>query len=200
MISFIRGKIWEVDGDTLTIEMSGMGINVFAPSSTMTKYPQAGDEIFLYTHLQIREDAWQLYGFIDKEQLRVFRMLLNISGIGAKTALAIVDSVSISRFAAAITAQDITPFTAVSGVGKKTAQRLLLELKDKFSSADILSDQDGAVLASLEINSNLVFAMKQLGYTAVEARAYAFAAQNALGAEANEEELLRYALKQAYKN
>lgn len=200
MISFIRGKIWDVDGDSLTIEMSGMGINVFAPSSTMSKYPQAGDEIFLYTHLQIREDSWQLYGFIDKEQLRVFRLILNISGIGAKTALAIIDSISISRIAAAISAQDITTFVAVSGVGKKTAQRLLLELKDKFSSTEIFHDQDNSVSTTMEINNDLVSAMKQLGYTAVEARAYALAAQNALGQDANEEELLRYALKQAYKN
>ncbi|MEG1536792.1 MAG: Holliday junction branch migration protein RuvA [Clostridiales bacterium] len=199
MISFIRGRIWAVENDGVIVEVSGIGIKVFAPLSTMDSYPQPGEDIFLHTHLQIREDAWQLYGFMDKEQLRLFRLLLAISGIGAKTALALIDGVSLTRFAAAVAAQDIKPLTAVSGVGKKTAERLLLELKDKFSA--LQGEIEPLItVGSADINDDLVAALKQLGYSAVEARAYALAAVKSLGSDQSPEQLLREALKQAYKS
>ncbi|MEG1661661.1 MAG: Holliday junction branch migration protein RuvA, partial [Clostridiales bacterium] len=120
-------------------------------------------------------------------------------GIGAKTALALIDGVSLTRFAAAVAAQDIKPLTAVSGVGKKTAERLLLELKDKFSA--LQGEIEPLItVGSADINDDLVAALKQLGYSAVEARAYALAAVKSLGSDQSPEQLLREALKQAYKS
>ncbi len=199
MIAFIKGLIWQIDEDGLVIACGGVGIKVFAPLKACNPYPQAGEEILLHTHLQVREDAWQLYGFTDKEQLRLFRLLLNVSGVGAKTALALIDGVPLARFAAAIAAQDYRALTAVSGVGKKTAERLLLELKDKFSGIEIEGPANVSADSSI-LNTDLLAALKQLGYSAVEARAFALSAISALGNDAHPEELLRYALKEAYKN
>ena len=125
MISFVRGKVADLTGDALVIDLGGIGLEVFAPFARLQPAPAIGEEILLYTHLQIREDNWQLYGFTDKDQLTAFRLLLSVSGVGAKTALAIVDQLSVQRVVAAIAAKDSKPFTTVSGVGKKTAERII---------------------------------------------------------------------------
>lgn len=201
MIAFVRGPVTAIEDDALIVEVGGVGIAVAAPLSMLEPRPAIGEDVFLHTYLQVREDAWTLYGFTSKEQLRIFRLLTGVSGVGAKTALAIVDKVAPSRFAAAMAAQDARVFTAVSGVGKKSAERILLELKDKFPAAAA----DGAVPAETmpaaeELNSDLLAALKQLGYTATEARAFAIKAQAQLGADAAAERLLREALKIAMKS
>src|SRR5215469_4493091 len=94
MIAFVRGKVFAVNEDNLIIELGGLGFQVIAPLKSMSPRPLVGQEILLHTHLQVREDAWQLYGFLEEEQLELFRHLLKVSGIGAKTALSIVDSIS----------------------------------------------------------------------------------------------------------
>ncbi|MCR4963860.1 MAG: Holliday junction branch migration protein RuvA [Firmicutes bacterium] len=199
MIAFIKGPVWQIEEDGLIVACGGVGVKVFVPLKACDPLPQTGEEIFLHTHLQVREDAWQLYGFTDKEQLRLFRLLLNVSGVGAKTALALIDGVPPARFAAAVAAQDHRPLTAVSGVGKKTAERLLLELKDKY--AGVAGDAAGDLpAAESPIDGDLLAALKQLGYSAVEARAFALSAMSALGGDSTPEQLLRYALKEAYKN
>ena len=150
----------------------------------------------LHTYFQVREDAWSLYGFSNKEQLEMFRLLLSVSGVGAKTAMAIVDLVNPQRFAQAVGEKDLKTFTAVSGVGKKSAERILLELKDKVAA---FPGGEGAAPLPLadddSPNNDLVAALKQLGYTATESRAFALGAQAALGMEASPEQLLREALK-----
>jgi len=196
MISFIRGLLAEIQNDSLVIDLGGVGISVSVPISRLQPRPILNQEVFLHTYLQVREDAWTLYGFSDKEQLEMFRLLLSVSGIGAKTALAIVDKVNPQRFAAAIGEKDTKVFTAVSGVGKKSAERILLELKDKvdaFSTADAEASLAAAEVEALD--SSLLAALKQLGYTATEARAFAMGAQEVLGPDASPEQLLRQALK-----
>ena len=196
MISFIRGLLAEIQNDSLVIDLGGVGISVSVPISRLQPRPILNQEVFLHTYLQVREDAWTLYGFSDKEQLEMFRLLLSVSGIGAKTALAIVDKVNPQRFAAAIGEKDTKVFTAVSGVGKKSAERILLELKDKvdaFSTADAEAPLAAAETEALD--SSLLAALKQLGYTATEARAFAMGAQEMLGPDASPEQLLRQALK-----
>ncbi|MBQ6808628.1 MAG: Holliday junction branch migration protein RuvA [Firmicutes bacterium] len=196
MISFIRGLLAEIQNDSLVIDLGGVGISVSVPISRLQPRPILNQEVFLHTYLQVREDAWTLYGFSDKEQLEMFRLLLSVSGIGAKTALAIVDKVNPQRFAAAIGEKDTKVFTAVSGVGKKSAERILLELKDKvdaFSTADAEAPLAAAETEALD--SSLLAALKQLGYTATEARAFAMGAQEVLGPDASPEQLLRQALK-----
>ena len=203
MIAFVHGLVCEFEEDYLIIDMDGLGLTVQAPLSRLRPYPEIGQKITLHTHMVIREDAWNLYGFDNKDDLRIFRMLLNVSGIGAKTALAIVDKLNPQAFAMAVVEQNISAFTAVSGIGKKSAERIILELKDKFANFIVPESEDGnsslEIFAS-ELNADLLAALKQLGYSATEARAYARKAQDELGPEATEEELLRKALKISMKS
>ena len=194
MIAFVRGKIADIGTDTIVVDMGGVGMEVFVPFTLLQPAPVIGEEILLHTHLQIREDNWQLYGFSDSEQLAAFRLLLGVSGVGAKTALAIVDQLHLDRFAAAIAAKDCKPFTTVSGVGKKTAERIILELKDKchFQVAEVAVE---APAPQQTLNEDLLAALKQLGYSATESRAFAMKAQDALGEDAGLDELLHEAMK-----
>lgn len=201
MIAFVRGQVTAVEDEALIIDIGGVGLMVMAPLSELSPRPVIGEELLLHTYLQVREDAWTLYGFTDKEQLRCFRLLIGVSGVGAKTALAIVDKLNPRRLAAAIAAQELPALTAVSGVGKKTGERILLELKDKFpalAAADAALPQPAA--AGEELNPDLLAALKSLGYTASEARAFAIKAQAELGAGAEADLLLRAALKIAMKS
>ena len=202
MISFVRGSVNAVEGDNIIIDKGGVGLEICVPMSMLHPLPAVGDEITLYTHLQVKEDGWQLFGFTDKEQLRVFRLLIGISGIGAKTAVAILDKIAVGRFPQIIAAQDHKPLTAVSGVGKKTAERILLELKDKFPQADaaVITGEDGEPLPGESLDPQLLAALKQLGYTATESRAYALKAMANLGVDAGSEALLRESLKIAMRS
>ena len=202
MIAFIRGIVSSVDGETIVIDKGGVGLEICVPMSMLHPAPAVGEEITLHTHLQVKEDGWQLFGFADKEQLRIFRLLTGISGIGAKTGIAILDKIAVSRFPQVIAAQDHKPLTAVSGVGKKTAERILLELKDKFPLADseMPGVETGDLLSGETLDPQLLAALKQLGYTATEARAFALKAMANLGADAASEALLRESLKIAMRS
>lgn len=200
MIAFVRGRVDSIEEEGLIVDLGGIALQVLTPLSMMEPRPVIGEEILLHTHMHVREDAWQLFGFTDKEQLRIFRMLQSVSGVGAKTALAIVDQLSIKRFSAAIASQDIKALTTVSGIGKKTAERILLEMKDKFPQ---LAGGDPALGLSADnsaLNEDLLSALKQLGYTATEARSFGLKAQSNIGEDAKAEELLREALKIAMKS
>ena len=202
MIAFVRGVVAALEEESLVVELGGIGLTVAVPFAMLNPRPAMGKEITLYTHLQVREDAWTLYGFTDREQLHLFRLLTGVSGVGAKTALAIVNKLSVSRFGGVMATQDVKALTAISGVGKKTAERILLELKDKFPHG---LTEDGAVvgeafLSAEELNRDLLAALKQLGYSPTEARAYALQAQSVLGTDASSEALLREALKIAMKS
>lgn len=197
MIAFVQGQVVDIENDGLILEIGGIGIAVLAPMSRLQPRPVVGETCHLYTHLQVREDAWTLYGFSDKEQLNMFRLLLGVTGVGAKTALAIVDLVNPSRFASAIAGKDVKTFTAVSGVGKKSAERILLELKDKVSAfiSGEKEEESNFSAPQDELDGDLLAALKQLGYTATEARAFALGAQATLGSNATTEQLLREALR-----
>jgi len=205
MIAFVRGPIWAVNEDSLVIEMGGCGLQVFAPLRAMSPRPLAGQEILLHTHLQVREDACQLYGFSEPQQLLLFRHLLAVSGIGAKTALAIVDNISAEAIMRALAEGNYEPFCQVPGVGKKTAQRLVVDLKDKFALPGVAGGNGGegsALAAALKPGANsafsdLVIALEQLGYRGAEGRALALQAYNNLGEAAQTTQLLQEALKLA---
>lgn len=200
MIAFVRGRVESIEEEGLIVDLGGIALQVLTPLSMMEPRPVIGEEILLHTHMHVREDAWQLFGFTDKEQLRIFRMLQSVSGVGAKTALAIVDQLSIKRFSAAIASQDIKALTTVSGIGKKTAERILLEMKDKFPQLVGGDAALGLPADDIALNEDLLLALKQLGYTATEARAFGLKAQSNIGVDAKAEELLREALKIAMKS
>lgn len=204
MIAFITGTLVAIEDDSLIIDIGSIGLSVAAPLSMLDPRPVIGASIYLHTHLQVREDAWTLYGFSSKEQLHIFRMLLNVSGVGAKTALCIVDAINAARFKSILASREIKPLTAISGIGKKTAERIMLELKDKFETiaddpASMTVGEEYAFAAD-SVDRDLLAALKQLGYSATEARSFALAAQADSEPDARSEELLKKALQIAMRS
>ena len=133
MYSYIRGTLADVEENLVVIEAGGVGYNIYTTGQTLDYLPSIGEELKLYTYLQVREDAMQLYGFLTKDDLRVFKLLLGVSGIGPKGALAILSVMSTDDLRFAVLGEDAKMIAKAPGIGSKTAQRLILELKDKLS-------------------------------------------------------------------
>ncbi len=173
MIASVRGEIIDIEDDALVVTVNGIGLRVYAPLNRMQGAYRLNDEIFLYTHLIVREDQWTLFGFPGKEELALFKLILNISGIGGKSALMVLSQLSPGEIAGAVDAGDAKPFERVSGIGKKTAQRIVLELKDKIAKLGIAGAPvvEKPKETAVEIdNGDAVAALCQLGYTAAEAK------------------------------
>ena len=157
----------------------------------------------LHTHLQVREDNWQLFGFAQSEQLTLFRHLLAVSGIGAKTALAIVDNIAPHSVMQALSTGDYQAFCKVPGVGKKTAQRLVIDLKDKFklspADSEVSSGGLSEIFMAQAMPDLLLTALEQLGYKGAEARALALKARQNRPEEQDINKLLQEALSVAAK-
>jgi Holliday junction DNA helicase RuvA len=199
MIAFIRGSVFSIGDDFLVIDIGGTGILTYAPLNMLAPPPTEGKEIFLHTHTHIREDSWQLFGFPLMGQLKLFRLLLGISGIGAKTALAVLNTLNADNIVSAAAAGDYGLFCAVPGVGKKTAQRLILELKDKAPLFGGALSTEYSVEGSHSDSRELLTALTQLGFPPTEARLLAKKALDKLGAGANINALLKEALRSAEK-
>ncbi len=166
MIGRITGTLVEKHPPQVLVDVGGVGYEVDVPMSTFYNLPAIGERISLYTHLAIREDAHLLYGFGTDSERQAFRQLLKVSGIGAKTALSVLSGMSVTDLANAIAAQETGRITKVPGIGKKTAERLLLELRDKFSAATATVTA-GGVQPSGE--SDILNALNALGYNDKEA-------------------------------
>ncbi len=165
MIGRLSGILLEKNPPQLLVDCQGVGYEVDVPMSTFYNLPALGDKVTLFTHLTVREDAHLLYGFGNLEERKVFRQLIKISGVGARTALAILSGMSVVDLAQAITLQEPGRLTKVPGIGKKTAERLLLELKGKLG-AD-LGAGGGAV--HNDATADILNAMIALGYSDKEA-------------------------------
>src|SRR5438132_6487348 len=129
MIGRIAGLLLEKNPPQVLLDANGVGYEIDVPMSTFYNLPDLGDRVTLFTHLVVREDAHLLFGFATDAERKVFRQLLKVSGVGARTALAVLSGMSVADLAQAITLQDVSRLTKVPGIGKKTADRLLLELK-----------------------------------------------------------------------
>jgi Holliday junction DNA helicase RuvA len=141
MIGSVRGRITSKTPPQLTVDVGGIGYELEAPMSTYFHLPPVGSEVHLLTHLVVREDAHILYAFGTDEERRLFRNLIKVSGIGPKIALALLSGISVDAFARCVQNQDIAALTRVPGVGRKTAERLVIEMRDRLSaSAEISSD------------------------------------------------------------
>jgi Holliday junction DNA helicase RuvA len=134
MIGRIRGKLVEKHPPQIVVDVNGVGYEIDVPMSTFYNLPANGAEVSLYTHLAVREDAHQLYGFATEAERHAFRQLLKISGIGARTALSVLSGMSVSDLRESVVSQDSGRLTRIPGIGKKTAERLLLELRDKLDA------------------------------------------------------------------
>jgi holliday junction DNA helicase RuvA len=135
MIGRIHGRLLEKHPPQIVVDVQGVGYELYVPMSTFYQLPATGAEVTLHTHLVVREDAHQLYGFASESEREAFRQLLKISGVGARTALAVLSGLSVSDLRDAVASQDGGRLTKIPGIGKKTAERLLLELRDKLDTA-----------------------------------------------------------------
>ncbi len=143
MISYLEGKILDKNEKFFVVDVSGVGYKIFSHSGILEKIPENGQNIKIWTHLYVREDTMDLYGFLNKEELEFFEILISISGIGPRSALGILEVAPVSSLKQAIVSEDETFFTKVSGIGRKTAQRLILELKSKLAKTVVLEKGGG---------------------------------------------------------
>ncbi len=163
MIGRITGTLIEKNPPTICVDVNGIGYEIDVPMSTMYDLPELGAKVSLHTHLSIREDAHVLYGFAKASERSAFKTLIKVSGIGPKTALGILSGLSVDDLAAAIQAQDVALLTRAPGIGKKTAERMILELRDKFQGDAISST------APTSDRSDILNALLALGYNNTEA-------------------------------
>jgi Holliday junction DNA helicase RuvA len=166
MIGRIQGTLIANNPPRLIIDCHGVGYEVDVPMSTLYQMPSLGQQVTLLTHFVVREDAQQLFGFATESEREAFRALIKISGVGARTALSLLSGMSVEELSQAITLQESGRLTKVPGIGKKTAERLLLELKGKFGADIGLTDQAPQIDSQLEI----LQALTSLGYSDKEAQ------------------------------
>lgn len=138
MISFIKGQLVEIFEDTIVLENNGIGYNIRVPASLPGAVGTIGETLKIYTYLQVREDALGLFGFLTRDDLNIFKMLLNVSGIGPKGALAILSTITPDDLRFAVLSGDVKRISSAPGIGTKTAQKLIIELKDKLKLEDVL--------------------------------------------------------------
>ena len=167
MIGRIQGILVSIHPPRLLVDCQGIGYEVDVPMSTLYQLPQAGQKITLLTHFQVREDAQQLFGFATETEREAFRQLIKISGVGSRTALAVLSGMSVNELAQAITLQEAGRLTQVPGIGKKTAERLCLELKGKL--APDLGITSAGKPQTIEASSEVLQALLALGYSEKEA-------------------------------
>ena len=166
MIGRLAGTLLEKNPPQILLDVQGVAYEVDVPMSTFYNLPASGERVTLFTHLVVREDAHLLYGFGSENERRAFRQLLKISGIGARTALSVLSGLSVAELAQAVTLQESGRLTRIPGIGKKTAERLLLELKDKLG-ADVTSGV--GVHRTPPPSSDVLHALIALGYSDKEA-------------------------------
>ncbi|HEX5678400.1 MAG TPA: Holliday junction branch migration protein RuvA [Alcanivorax sp.] len=198
MIGQLRGTLLEKQPPRLLVDVAGVGYEVEAPMTVFYNLPESGAELTLYTHFVVREDAQLLFGFSGRYERELFRSLIKVNGVGPKMALAILSGIEADRLAACIRDQDTTSLVKVPGIGKKTAERLVIEMSDR------LDKLDGAPMARpgpLPLNgrpdgrADAIAALESLGYRNKEAAAAVGRAADEAGADPSSEELIRRALR-----
>jgi Holliday junction DNA helicase RuvA len=145
MITYLEGKLVEEKPTHIVVENNGVGYFLHIPLSSYKKFPASSNGITVHTHLHVREDVLQLYGFATLQERQLFRMLISVSGVGPRLAQSVLSGISVERFRQCMTQGDLLPLTAIPGVGKKTAQRLLVDLREKISKGDLGAAEGGAV-------------------------------------------------------
>jgi Holliday junction DNA helicase RuvA len=193
MIAFLEGKIAEALPTRVVLDVNGVGYEILIPLSTFDKLPLSADKVKILTHLQVREDAHVLFGFYSTEERDLFKLLINhVSGVGPKMALNVLSSCSVSDFKQAVVSNDISGLSKFKGVGKKTAERIVVELKDKVGVSEVWGAAASAKLSPEQKNLNdAMLTLIALGYK----QADALKAIQTLDPKLPTEELVRDALK-----
>jgi len=192
MIGSLRGRLTFKQPPFIIIECSGVGYDVETPMSTFFQLPAVGEELFLYTHLLVREDAQILYGFATDTERSLFRLLLRVRGVGAKIGLAILSSMSVADFNRCIEYEDTAALSKIPGIGKKTAERLVIELRDRVDKS--VAGQPARVTVDKGAKGEAVDALVALGYRPAEVTSLV-SSLDTDGQSA--EDIIRAALKQA---
>lgn len=176
MIQFIRGKLVSVEEDRAIVDVNGVGYGIFMSVQSLSLLPQTGSEVKIHTYLNVKEDAMQLFGFLTRDDLMIFRLLIGVNGIGPKGGQAILSVLSPDDLRFAVLAGDVKAISAVPGIGKKTAEKLILELRDKLKIEDALEHKVSETVDSGRtgkgadhVQSEAVQALVALGYGSTEA-------------------------------
>ena len=205
MISFIKGKLVHIYENVIIVENNGIGYEIFVPVSVIGNMPLVGSEVMIYTYMHVREDALQLFGFLDRDTLEIFKLLITVSGIGPKGAIGVLGTLSADDIRYAVMAEDAKTIAKAPGIGAKTASKVVIELKDKLKMRDVAenisSEIDGQQSifddgGSKQAVSDAIEALVSLGYSATEATK-AVRKANA-GDDVTVEELLKLSLKYLY--
>lgn len=196
MFAFLRGVVALKQAGAIALDVGGVGYEVHVPEPVQRRLA-VGQEVTLITHCHIREDAFTIFGFLREEEKRVFDMLLGVSGIGPKMAMAVVSAMSVAEFGRALLESDVEAFTKISGVGKKTAQRIVLEMKAKLGQDAELKAIMGEDAGSGDSGDrdDVIDALLALGCTPGEAKKAATGARRELGDKAAPEDVVRAALR-----
>lgn len=171
MFSYIKGNLEVKNLNYVVIDVNGIGFKIFMSESAIQRLEEKGNNVKIYTHMNVKEDDISLYGFITSEELRMFELLIGVSGVGAKSAISMLSSITPSKFALAVISNDVKTLTKIPGIGPKSAQRIILELKDKLKTEEAIQTDNIELKTSIVENNKLeeaVQALKVLGYTRQE--------------------------------
>lgn len=170
MFAYIKGSLETKQNNYVVIDVQGIGYKVFMPSNSIEKLGEIGDIVKVYTYYYVREDNISLYGFSSNEELRMFEFLISVSGVGAKSGIVMLSEITPSEFAISVITNDIARLTKISGIGKKTAERIILELKDKLKTEQTLDTKEEIkyVIIKDEKVQEAISALQVLGYNKKE--------------------------------
>ena len=194
MIGSLRGRLASKHATALIVVCGGVGYEVETPMSTFLELPPVGDELFLHTHLVVRENSHSLYGFATDDEKILFRTLLSVSGVGAKMGLAILSGMSVRDFERCVQLEDAAMLVKIPGVGKKTAERLIIEMRDKIDKAPASVTTVGAGRVATDSRSEAIDALVSLGYKPTEVKRLL---ETIDVADKSAEDIIRLALRQA---
>ena len=194
MISYIKGKLEIKNIDNVVIDIGGIGYKIYMSTNSMDRLGETGKEVKVYTYMRVREDDISLYGFCSNEELKMFEQLLGVSGVGAKSALSILANISPSSFALAIITEDINTLKSLPGIGAKSAQRMVLELKDKMKTQEAVEMEAMPVQTTVKNDKarDSIEALQVLGYAK---RDIEFAISKINTEELSIEEIIKQGLK-----
>lgn len=199
MYSYIKGTLEEITAGQIVVDNNGIGYQIQAPANMIDYLPSKGEEVKIYTYLHVKEDAMSLFGFLTKDDLKIFQLLLGVNGIGPKGALGILSALSTDELRFAVLAGDSKAIAKAPGIGAKTAQRIILELKDKLNLEDVLDDKletPKSMVSSEEksVKNEAIQALVALGYSSSEA--LSVISKIEISEDTSVEDVLKAALKQ----
>lgn len=196
MLAYIKGTLEEIQDDSVIVDNHGMGYRIFTSGMDLGRMPALGEKVTLHLHMNIREDDISLYGFLNKEALRLFQLLISVSGVGPKVALAVLSALTVNDIQMAVISGDAKALTKANGVGTKGAQRIIIELKDKLSLDSLLEEdvqESTGVPLDTDVFTTTAMALTSLGYSQLEATQAIRRVEHVDGM--TEEELLKAALR-----